>query len=89
MELKATVHVPVNPPISAISPVPAADGGPLFGCKTGILTLDIPTLTDGRIGESFTDNTPMTEIWDTTILVTAFNKAAEAFNERLHQELHR
>ncbi|TPF92903.1 hypothetical protein BW14_06995 [Bifidobacterium sp. UTBIF-68] len=85
MELKATVNVPVNPRPSSLPPELA----PKWGSKAGILTLDIPTLTDGHISESFTDITPMTEMWNTGRLIDAFNKAAEAFDQVLNSELTR
>lgn len=89
MKLKATVPVPVNPLPLHVDPDKLPADMPELGSKAGILTLDIPTLTDGDISKSFTDITPMTGIWNADTLIDAFNKAAGAFNERLHQELSR
>lgn len=58
-----------------------------FYGRTGILTLDVPSVTDGRTTEDYRNFNPVSGyLSDSSLAVRAFNEAVKAFNHVLNGE---
>ncbi|KAA8827220.1 hypothetical protein [Bifidobacterium myosotis] len=58
-----------------------------FYGRTGILTLDVPSVTDGRTTEDYRNFNPVSSyLSNSSLIVRAFNEAVRAFNHVLNSD---